>query len=103
MPKNFTCKRCGECCRSPRVYKTDIERIKRIGYKEEDFIYTDNFKNNYIKDKKGWCIFLKNGKAACCLIYKARPRICRQYPSELINGSCKPVELAFDKYLERKG
>ena len=102
MPKNFTCKRCGECCNPPRLYKADIERIKNLGYKEKDFIYTDNFNNNYLKDKKGWCLFLRKGKTTSCKIYKARPRICRQYPSELVNGSCKPVELAFDKYMERK-
>ncbi len=100
--KNFKCKRCGECCRPPRLYKQDIWRIKKQGYGEEDFIFTDNFGHNYIKDKKGWCMFLKKGKIAECKIYKARPKICKQYPSELINGSCKPAELAFDGYLERK-
>lgn len=103
MLKNFTCKQCGECCNPPRLYKPDIERIKKLGYKEQDFIYTDNFKNNYLKNKKCRCMFLKkNKKIASCTIYNSRPRICRQYPSELINGSCKPVELAFDKFLERK-
>ena len=102
MPKNFTCKRCGECCNPPRLYKADIERIKNLGYKEKDFIYTDNFNNNYLKDKKGWCLFLRKGKTTSCKIYKARPRICRPNPSEIVNGSCKPVELAFDKYMERK-
>jgi len=86
----------------PRLYKPDIERIKKLGYKEKDFIFTDNFGNNYIKDKKGWCMFLIKGKTASCKIYSARPKICGQYPSGLINGSCKPLGLAFDKYLERK-
>jgi Fe-S-cluster containining protein len=98
--KNFKCKRCGSCCRSPRLYKKDIERINKAGHK--DFIYSDNFGNNYIKDKNGWCLFLKKGKTASCKIYQARPKICRQYPSELVNGSCKPIELAFDRYLEKK-
>ena len=86
---------------SPRLYKQDIERIKNLGYKEEDFVYTDNFGNNYLKDKKGWCMFLKKGKITSCKIYGARPRICRLYPSELRKGSCKPVELAFDRFLEK--
>jgi len=102
MLKNFVCKHCGSCCHSPRLYKLDIERIKKLGYKEEDFVYTDNLGNTYTKDKKGWCLFLKKGKTTECKIYKARPKICRQYPSQLINGSCKPEELAFDKYLESK-
>ena len=102
MSKNFKCKRCGQCCRTPRLYKKDIERIIKAGHKEKDFIYTDNFNNNYTRDKKAWCLFLRKGKTASCKIYQARPKICRQYPSELVNGSCKPVELAFDKYLEKR-
>ncbi|MBW2989753.1 YkgJ family cysteine cluster protein [Candidatus Woesearchaeota archaeon] len=102
MADKFECTRCGECCRPPRLYAFDIKRIKKIGYREEDFSYRDNFGNSYIKEKKGWCMFLKKGKKASCRIYGARPRICRQYPSELRGGSCRPVELAFDRYLERK-
>jgi Fe-S-cluster containining protein len=102
MIKKFICKRCGQCCRSPRLYKADIERIKKAGYKEKDFIYTDNFNNNYIKDKKDWCMFLIKGKKAKCKIYKERPKICRQYPSGLVNGSCKPLESAFDRFLAKK-
>ncbi|MBW2975792.1 YkgJ family cysteine cluster protein [Candidatus Woesearchaeota archaeon] len=101
MKKKFKCKKCGECCRSPRLYKADIERIKKAGYKEEDFIYTDNLNNSYIKEKKGWCMFLKRGKSTSCIIYQARPRICRQYPSELVKGSCKPAVLAFDRHFEK--
>jgi Fe-S-cluster containining protein len=97
--KNHKCKRCGKCCHSPRLFSKDIERINKAGIK--DFIYTDNFKNNYIKDKYGWCMFLNKGKTAECKIYKARPKICRQYPSELRDKNCQPIELAFDKYLEK--
>jgi len=46
-------------------------------------------------------MFLNKGKTAECKIYKARPKICRLYPSELRNNNCQPVELAFDKYLEK--
>jgi Fe-S-cluster containining protein len=103
MLKNFKCKRCGLCCNPPRLYKPDIERIKKLGYKEEDFLYIDNFKNNYLKDKKGKCIFLKKGKkTASCIIYQNRPRICRLYPTKLINRRCKPIELAFDKFIEKR-
>ncbi len=102
MIKNFKCKRCGSCCHTPRLYREDIERIKKAGYKEEDFIYTDNLGNKYAKDKDGWCMFLKKVKVASCNIYSARPKICRFYPTRLINGSCKPEELVFDKYLEKR-
>jgi len=100
MLKNHQCKRCGQCCHSPRLNKKDLERLEKAGYK--DFLYTDNFNNNYMKDEKGWCLFLKKGKLYSCEIYNFRPKICRQYPSELVNGSCKPVELAFDNYLEHR-
>jgi Fe-S-cluster containining protein len=101
--KNFHCERCGQCCRTPRLYKSDIQRIKKANLAEKDFLYTDNFGNTYIQEKKGWCIFLKRKKnKTFCVIYPARPRICRQYPSEIRNNSCKPIELAFDRFLEKK-
>jgi len=100
MLKNFKCKQCGKCCSPPRLYKLDIERIEKAGHK--DFTYTDNLNNNYLKDKKGWCMFLQKKNKSSCKIYKDRPKICRQYPSELRNNSCKPEELAFDKYIRKK-
>ncbi len=100
------CKRCGECCTSPRLSRKDIERIKKAGYKEEDFVYRDNFGNAYMKEKNGYCIFLRRNKEGkwktSCLIYGIRPRVCREYPSRLINGSCKPERLAFDDFIEKK-
>jgi len=104
MIKNFKCKRCGECCYPPRLYSADIRRIKKADYDEVDFVYIDDLKNTYMKDKKNnKCIFLKKkGKLYECRIYQYRPGVCREYPSELINGSCKPEKLAFDSFLKRK-
>ena len=101
MLKNFKCERCGSCCYPPRLFSADITRIKKTGY--ENFIYTDNLKKHYMKDKKNTkCIFLKKkGKIYECSIYSYRPKICRQYPSELYKGSCKPEELKFDKFLRK--
>ena len=102
MLKNFKCKRCGSCCYPPRLYPADIKRIKKAGY--DDFVYTDDLGKTYMIDKKNnKCVFLKKkGKIFECSIYSNRPRICRQYPSELIDGSCKPEKLRFDKFLERR-
>ena len=100
MLKNFRCKRCGECCHSPRLYKADIKRIEKAGIK--DFYYMDNFEVPYINDVNDWCMFLKRIKnKISCKIYNYRPKICRQYPSRLIKGSCKPEKLASDKLFEK--
>jgi Fe-S-cluster containining protein len=56
---------------------------------------------HYLKEKDKKCMFLKKGKKTACRIYNARPKICRQYPSELINRSCKPEELASDKLFQK--
>lgn len=107
MAQNFQCQRCGSCCYSPRLHKGDIERIKKAGYKEEDFAFTDNFGNKYMKDNKGWCMFLKRNKKNCsCAIYDFRPKTCRLYPNGFegfIGGDCKPKELEFDRYMRMKG
>ena len=102
MLKNFKCNRCGKCCYPPRLYPLDISRIKRAGYK--NFLQKDFRNISYLKEQKnGKCIFLKrNKKAASCGIYKHRPKICRLYPAKLINNSCEPEELAFDKFVMNK-
>jgi len=85
-----------------QLYNEDVNRIEKAGYNKEEFVYTDNLGNKYTKDKGGWCMFLKKGKTSSCIIYDLRPKICRLYPTRLINGSCKPEELVFDRYLEKR-
>jgi len=98
MPNNkFKCKKCGECCYSPRLSKKDIKRIEKLGFKKEEFIEKDFRNFSYIKEINGYCMFLKRNKKASCKIYKARPTICRLYPSKLINNNCKAEKLASDK------
>jgi Fe-S-cluster containining protein len=46
-------------------------------------------------------MFLKRNKKTSCKIYKARPDICRIYPSKLINNDCKPEKLASDKLFRK--
>jgi len=64
-----------------RPNKKEIENIKKLGYKEEDFLETDALGRKRIKFINYYCYFLKieNGIAAC-RIYKKRPKACRQYP-----------------------
>ncbi len=59
MLKDFKCNRCGLCCHSPRLYKEDIKNIIKAGHKEQDFLITDFRGVTYIKEKNGWCTFLK--------------------------------------------
>jgi len=101
MIKNFKCKRCGECCISPRLYVNDIARIKKQGHSEDSFVI--QFRNKkYMKLKNGKCVFLKpNKRTKSCTIYQSRPKICREYPIRLIKGSCKPEVLASDKLFAR--
>lgn len=99
--KGFVCKRCGECCHSPRLYDDDVRRLNKAGLK--DAHYSDPFGMRYIKDANGWCLFKsKRGNKAICGIYDIRPRICRIYPSGRIkDGSCRPMVLSSDKLFEK--
>ncbi|MBS3098562.1 YkgJ family cysteine cluster protein [Candidatus Woesearchaeota archaeon] len=98
MLKNFKCTRCGKCCYPPRLYPKDREKLRKVGC--SDFIEKDFRGLSYIREQKnGKCAFLrKNKKNYSCKVYRCRPRICREYPTKLINGSCEPEMLVFDKY-----
>ena len=103
MLKGFKCNRCGKCCYPPRLYSKDIKRIKRAGYSEESFIERSIGNIPYLKEQKnGKCAFLKqNQKSSSCKIYDCRPKICRLYPTRLLNGSCEPEKLAFDSIISK--
>lgn len=99
---NFTCERCGECCKVYTVVLNDedIHRIRKLGYSLDFFAQQDldpeNRKLQYVlKREDGKCIFLlfKNNEIYC-KIYENRPEICKIYPffhEEIV--SCKPKEL----------
>lgn len=80
--KNLKCNRCGHCCTLLlNLTDNDIERIKKLGYKEEEFI-EEQLGMKYMKLIDHKCFFLrKNNKGYYCEIYKDRPNICRIYPS----------------------
>ena len=83
-PNDFTCKRCGECCKPIVILSSDdIQSIKKLGYNDDSFIDKDYLVNNRktIKRKDGKCIFLRyNAGVSGCVIYENRPNICRLYP-----------------------
>ncbi|MBS3131109.1 YkgJ family cysteine cluster protein [Candidatus Woesearchaeota archaeon] len=119
-PSNFKCDRyCGKCCRDVfvKVTKKDIERIKKLGYKEEDFLQRDFVDSNsfVLKHKeKEWCFFLEKGKNGMfsCRIHGSRPDTCRIYPffDRKPIKSCYPEDLLPDamfsfragRFLEKK-
>ena len=98
------------CCNcAPYVPFTikDIERIKKLGFREKDFVVPNNYskrdivgnerwwKNSFIKVKnknyklnvkkmKNDCFFLNPGKG--CRLGKSRPFVCRIYPFWMKNN-----------------
>lgn len=62
----------------------DIERIRSLGYKLEEFA---EFRDGYwrLKNIDGHCVFLRNGR---CSIYEHRPEGCRYYPVIEEDGGC---------------
>jgi len=85
-PATFSCTQCGECCIKTLVplQKQDITKIKKAGFKEEEFVVQDvhfKFRKLLKKKENGWCVFLKKKKEKFyCSIYEHRPFACRQYP-----------------------
>lgn len=101
--ESFQCNRyCGHCCKKLiiRVSKEDIGRIRKLGYKEQEFLERDlAYRNKFVlkRDKNG-CVFLKKHKDGkySCIIYKNRPKTCRQYPffgKNKVVKSCLPKDM----------
>jgi hypothetical protein len=101
--ENFECDRhCGQCCKKLviRISKPEIEKIRKLGYNEDDFLERDLlYRNKFVlkRNKKG-CVFLKKHKDGkySCIIYKNRPKTCEQYPFFGKNnkvGSCLPNKM----------
>ena len=85
--KNFECDRyCGKCCKEliVRVDQQDINKIKKLGYDEIDFLERDLIdESKFVLKKNGrGCTFLKKNKKGMfsCSIHKNRPKICKKYP-----------------------
>ena len=112
--ESFECDRyCGQCCKKlvVRVNKEDIEKIRKLGYKEEDFLERDLlYRSKFVlKKDNNKCVFLKKHKDGrySCKIYKNRPKTCLQYPFFAKNkvGSCMPNKMypsAFFKFTNSK-
>ncbi len=88
--QDFKCKRCGYCCTlRARLRLVDIFKIMNLGHKKKEFVDKDAKGRSFIKLINGDCYFLrKKGKKTSCKIYNTRPKVCRQYPSELQIKEC---------------
>ncbi len=83
------CQKCGACCKNHPYVELSSNEIKLLeqisGLNSEAFIHTkeENNKEYFLQfQKNGDCFFLtqNNGNYSCC-VYKARPDICKNYPS----------------------
>lgn len=78
----FKCRDCGYCCTLiVELTNKEIEQIKKAGYDEEEFAEVGPSGKKRIKLKNYYCYFLGLHRGETfCRIYKARPKICRDYP-----------------------
>ena len=84
------CRQCAQCCKNypyVELSQYDIDLLEQVtGLSFEVFT---NPKGNVIEDyflkfrENGYCFFLneKQGRYSCG-VYKARPEICRRFPSK---------------------
>ena len=87
----------------------DIQRLKKSGYKRQEFMRYDKQGFAKLKNRRGLCFFY-DPKKSRCKIYKLRPEGCRIYPvifSEeegiIVDELC-PMESTISKTeLERRG
>lgn len=104
----FSCKRCGSCCRLLlSLSEDDVRRLEKAGFDRKKFLrnhpidpYGDDgrpFMN--VKDDSGSeeCYFLRKDSEGkyYCGAYENRPEGCRKYPFVLREdiGSCHPDEV----------
>jgi len=80
----FKCKRCATfCCKlgSPTLSLKDVERLKKAGFKEVEFL--DDVHGSLKNKADGSCVFLqlnKERRFSECSVYDSRPALCRLYP-----------------------
>ena len=83
---NFTCKKCGNCCRWEGyiyVNRGDVERIcdflqiDRATFRKEYLNPEPHILPNLKLKENSECIFLKENK---CSIYEVRPQQCEDFP-----------------------
>jgi len=100
----WACIRCGNSCRDVgkrkrRILLTarDLARITHITLMEpKQYSVTSRNSPPYTKAMKkveGKCVFLQGTE---CIIYEARPLICRFYPFSLVRSPRGEIRIGFD-------
>ncbi len=78
---NGSCNEVRLCCVDTEMTltRTDVERIKALGYAPRDFLFKTGDGFCQLRNVDGHCYFY-NPATRLCTIYEARPDGCRFYP-----------------------
>ena len=92
MRGEFSCRRCGRCCRWPGCVRLETGEAEAIagflGMAAEDFydrftaISRDRSCLILTEEAGGRCVFLEDGEISSCRIDPVKPRQCRAFPLE---------------------
>ena len=109
VPVNFTCRRCGACCRGPGDVILAAGEAERIAARLNlaVHVFTERY-TRLLDDRRGLslterpdgaCIFLQDDNR--CLIQEAKPQQCRGFPhawrSERLMATCAGLRAADDR------
>jgi Fe-S-cluster containining protein len=104
------CSNCGLCCEETvmELSSEDIARLKKIGYRLEEFAVTDDSATR-LRNVDGYCIFY-NRTDKKCKIYEDRPMGCYLYPvvylaneGAIVDELCPMGYTISEKELRTKG
>ena len=84
-----TCRECAECCKHfafAKLSQLEIETIEDftgLHFSKFTYLIGTNGEGRFLKFKEnGDCVFLNRDEGTySCLIYDARSKVCREYPS----------------------
>lgn len=105
IEKDFTCARCGFCCKGDGLVHCSAAEIERlaaqVGLTRRQFVrrFAVRQGNEWIlKDKlifsdnpsakpEKWCVFLDRGNDGLygCIVDDAKPEQCKQFPARWVN------------------
>jgi len=105
------CNKCGKCCEVTEMPLSpgDIERLKALGYRREEFTVKDREGLRKLRNINGRCYFYEPVKRRC-QVYHHRPLGCWLYPviydddkGITIDNYCLMAHTVTQRELARKG